>query len=237
MISNEFIIDIDLKLPKDEIFIFHEPTMDIPIVNMLFRIDGISSITIHSNKMHISKHASYEWPILKPLILATVSDYKNNLLIDSYTEKILTVIDDYINPGLQEKHMDIYVEYVYHEGKSIFIRLNGMAYLSEMETECSSCTTSSCNTCTVSETILSMQNMDNEAIINSNTTTSLSKSPEEDDDDYDDDYDDDDDDNDDDDDYDDEASVKQSKSEILTQIENIFQFALDDSSIRVYSTI
>lgn len=140
--NDELIIDLELNLPKDEIYIFHEQTFDIPIVGIIFKIKGISSVIIHNNQIKISKLSSYTWKELKPLILAEINDYKNNISIDPFVNKILDIIDEYINPALYDE--GIYAEYIHHEEKKIFIRLNDSSTSS-----CNTCSTSSCNTCDV----------------------------------------------------------------------------------------
>lgn len=141
--NDELVVDLELDLPKNEIFIFHEQTFNIPIVGIIFKIKGISSVVIHNNQIKISKLSSYSWKELKPLILAEINDYKNNISIDPFINQILDIIDEYINPALYDE--GIYAEYIHHEENKIFIRIN------DSSSACNTCSTSSCNTCNVTD--------------------------------------------------------------------------------------
>lgn len=130
-------MDIELDIPQNEIFIFHEQSFDIPIVGMLFKIEGISSISVSSKRLTISKLDSFSWSVIKPLVLATINDYKHHIQQNDRAENIYKAINEYVNDSLN----NIYVEYVNHYDKTIFVRIT------ERSSSCNTCTTSACNEC------------------------------------------------------------------------------------------
>ncbi len=112
-----------------------------PLAQILYKIDGVDSIMLGADFITVSKSASKDWTILKPMVLAAIMDHFTSgrpalldddapppealpaLDDDDVTAQIRAIIDSRVRPAVAQDGGDITFER-FAEGV-VYVRLKG----------------------------------------------------------------------------------------------------------------